>query len=82
MINIFHLTCSLEKDGESFSSNVKLKEPLHLHGKWEVALVEMISELSNRIEFDNKAVNKNFWGYGMLFIIGTTKIGNDLESSC
>ena len=80
MINDFHLTCSLEDDGEGFSSNIKLKEPLHLHGKWEVALVEMISELSNGIELDVAKTSADFWGYNMFFVVGAVKVGyNDVN---
>ena len=77
MINDFHLTCSLVEDGEGFSSNIKLKEPLHVHGKWEVALVEMISELSNRIELNKAKTSEAFWSYNMFLVVGAVKVGYD-----
>lgn len=75
MINDFYLTCPTDSDGK-----IKLKEQLHLHGKWEVALVEMIYELSDRLVFDPAQFKHgvyNSWKMCGLMQLGTDKVGFD-----
>ncbi len=74
MINDFYLTCSTGSDGK-----INLKEQLHLHGKWEVGLVEMIYELSDRLIFDPAQYKNGYisWRMGASIQFGTDKVGFD-----
>ena len=72
MVDDFYLSCSLDDD-----RRIKLKESLHLHGKWEMALIEMVYELSDRIELEKTASYDDTWRMTCFFQLGTDKVDFD-----